>query len=193
MSLIRFLSAGGRGLAHGAPPMGRYRLPDGRVIPNFAGKNPFGPPKHSPSQSSSPSATGVTAKAALTQAAPPLPVDSPAKPTGSSFRPEPVVVRPSRLANLARWLKALLAWRPWRRRSAVRGQKAPTVPSGPVQGELRLENVRVVRNDLSDTDYEVVSAQTSTASPVRSSGQPKSGSAMAPLGRLAERLFGGQS
>jgi hypothetical protein len=193
MSLMRFLSAGGRGLANGAPPMGRYRLPDGRVLPNFGGKNPFGTKKTSPSQSSPGPATGVTAKAALTQAAPPLPVDSPVQ-TPARCLGRPCAAAPQgRRARLLNRLKALRAWRPWRRASQAAGRTAPPMPGGPVQGELRLDNVRVVRNDLSDTDYEVVSAETSTASPVRSPGQPRSAKAMAPLGRLAERLFGGPS
>jgi hypothetical protein len=59
-----------------------------------------------------------------------------------------------------------------------------------VQAELSLEKVRVVRNDLTDTDYEVVCADTATASPIKKapatvpvSTQPRT------LGRLAERLF----
>jgi len=60
-----------------------------------------------------------------------------------------------------------------------------------VQGELSLENVRVVRNDLSDTDYEVVLADTATASPVRRGGGPATARAKGSLGSLAERLFGG--
>lgn len=61
---------------------------------------------------------------------------------------------------------------------------------GAGQGELSLENVRVVRNDLTDTDYEVVCSQTSTASPVKRVPQTESlPTPPRPLGRLAERLF----
>jgi hypothetical protein len=67
--------------------------------------------------------------------------------------------------------------------------------TGPVQGELSLENVRVVRNDLTDTDYEVVAADTATASPVKQAPQTVPVSAKPelpeprPLGQLADRLF----
>jgi hypothetical protein len=92
------------------------------------------------------------------------------------------------------WIKRMpagLIARVRRRRS----QAVVTLPpahaaSGPVQGELSLENVRVVRNDLTDTDYEVVCAETATASPVKRAPQAAPAPAeVRTLGRLAERLF----
>jgi len=203
MNLIRFLSASSRGLAHGAPPMGKYRLPHGRVFPEFGRKNPFGSKTSSPSLPEPTVAAGDTAKAALTQAAPPLPVESPA------VEPTPFAPAPGRPAVGKRWvagcgplfrlwatrcgslLRSVLAWRPWRARSRARKRNSDLAAHGPVQGELSLENVRVVRNDLSDTDYEVVLADTATASPVRRGGGPATARAKGSLGSLAERLFGG--
>jgi hypothetical protein len=50
--------------------------------------------------------------------------------------------------------------------------------------------VRVVRNDLTDTDYEVVCSETVTGSPVRRVPQTVAlPTHPRPLGRLAERLF----
>jgi hypothetical protein len=77
------------------------------------------------------------------------------------------------------------------RKAPVRyaGTVAPRA-AGPIQGELSLENVRVVRNDLTDTDYEVVCSETVTGSPVRRVPQTVAlPTHPRPLGRLAERLF----
>jgi hypothetical protein len=56
------------------------------------------------------------------------------------------------------WLQKLnpLDW--WNRPSNAK----PAIPrfnKAPVQGELSLDNIKVVRNDLSDTDVEVVPAR----------------------------------
>jgi hypothetical protein len=206
MSLIRFLSSGGRGLTKGAPPLGRYRLPDGRLIPDFGGgKNPFTSKVLPVREEDSSSATGVTARAALTQAVPPSPVSlNPGKPVagllavlwrrarGLSARVEPATHRV--LQAVKGLVSALVA--KLRRRQARSPLATSTRPqvAGPVQGELSLEKVRVVRNDLTDTDYEVVCAETVTASPLKKvpatvslSPQPRT------LGRLAERLFSQKS
>jgi len=204
MNLIRFLSSGGRGLTKGAPPMGRYRLPDGRLIPTFGtGKNPFTSKtsKVLSAQEESFSEAGVTAKAALTQAAPPSSVPLARSETAGNWnvryrsfltglwrRLQPVSLKGFR------WLKslpsALIARLPRQKRRVPLATSSHPLPTGPVQAELCLENVRVVRNDLTDTDYEVVRAETTTASPLRKvpttvavPAQPRG------LGRLAERLF----
>jgi hypothetical protein len=41
----------------------------------------------------------------------------------------------------------------------------PQLAKRPVQGELSLERVKVVRNDLSDTDLEIVTAKAGSRSP----------------------------
>lgn len=193
-------------MAHGAPPLGKYRLPHGRVFPEFGKKNPFDAKPSSPSQPPPAVAAGDTAKAALTQAAPPLPVDSsPAGARPFASAAAPVAARPAFwrrwLAGVSalprRWatrcgslLKSLRSWRPGPSRSRSRARHSAPTATGPVQGELRLENVRVVRNDLSDTDYEVVLADTTTASPVRREGGPAAAASRGSLNKLAERLFG---
>ncbi|MCU0770896.1 MAG: hypothetical protein MUE94_03870 [Verrucomicrobia bacterium] len=206
MSLIRFLSSGSRGLTKGAPPLGRYRLPDGRVIPDFGGgKNPFAS-KTLPAQEEP--AVGVTAKAALTQAAPPSPAVLPqgadvlsrwarkGRSVVESVRSRLPQVSaagfglPRLLEGVKRFPQMALQALP-RKKAPVRfAATASARVQGPLQGELSLENVRVVRNDLTDTDYEVVCSETATASPVKRVPQtvpliPQS----RPLGRLAERLF----
>lgn len=213
MSLIRFLSSGSRGLTKGPTPMGRYRLPDGRLIPSFGnGTNPFQTKatKDLPPQVESSSAAGLTARAASTQAAPPSLAPSPFG--DAEIKPTPRVngtsrvakglgaVRVSIVALKVMSLKGIAALR--RTGSTLRAKirrpqfkfalatsSKPQI-SGAVQGELSLERVRVVRNDLSDTDYEVVSAETLTASPIKK--MPRTVAVQTnprPLGRLAERLF----
>jgi hypothetical protein len=80
--------------------------------------------------------------------------------------------------------------RAMRRRSPF-ARSASAKLEGPVQGEFSLDQVRVVRNDLSETDYEVVRAATATASPVKRAPETVkvSASTRRPLGRLAGRLF----
>lgn len=80
---------------------------------------------------------------------------NPVEPAVKNFggvRPERVKVEPqARTAGLARgdgWVKKL---------NPFATQGAP-VPRAAVQGELSLDNVKPVRNDLSDTDLELVAA-----------------------------------
>jgi hypothetical protein len=76
------------------------------------------------------------------------------------------------------------------RRAMPLASSTPPQPHTPIQAELALDHVRVVRNDLSDTDYEVVCADTSTASPVKRVPAPVSlPTPSRPLARLAQRLF----
>lgn len=207
MSLIRFLSSGSRSLSKGAKPMGRYQLPAGRMLPEFGGpKNPFHR-ESAPTSEGNPSRGCDTARAVSTQAAPPSPALSgpeAAEAAGSADRV-------SRLAGwsgvaraggrrvwdlVARWAGLIVGLgRSGLARLRFR-RSLPCVQTGsaklrePVQPEFSLEQVRVVRNDLTETDYEVVSSETATASPVKRVPQTVNVPvASRPLGRLAERLF----
>jgi len=76
------------------------------------------------------------------------------------------------------------------------GAVKPAIPPfarQPVQGELSLDKVKVVRNDLSDGDLEVVPAKQSAtrASPVPASqDEARTGVAESSWGRVADRIFG---
>ena len=60
-----------------------------------------------------------------------------------------------------------------------------------VQAELSLENVRVIRNDLSDSDLEVISSGKSAKNDAMiRSAQTISGSQPTTVGRLTSRIFG---
>jgi hypothetical protein len=55
------------------------------------------------------------------------------------------------VSQLGSKLSSLVSQRPKAARNAI-----PRLSAVPVQGELSLENIKVVRNDLSDTDLEIV-------------------------------------
>ncbi len=56
------------------------------------------------------------------------------------------------------WLKKLKKLNPaaWWTKSAVAKPAIPKFSKAPVQGELSLDNIKVVRNDLNEADVEVV-------------------------------------
>jgi hypothetical protein len=80
-------------------------------------------------------------------------------------------------------------------RARVKAVK-PAIPQftkPPVQGELSLDKIRVVRNDLSDADLEVVPARTPTArasaGPALRTGE-RAGAAESTWGRVTAGIFG---
>jgi hypothetical protein len=163
MSLGKLLSSGKSlvGLHDSSP---RYQLQKG-ALPKFeSAKNPFARRTHTESspvvdcEPELPKMTPVENAAAnlkKTQALPALDqqVESPAP---NSKREEPAPVR----ATTEGWVKKLnpLGW--WRNQKPTPAkQLASPVGKLPVQGELSLDNIKVLRNDLSETDVEVVTAK----------------------------------
>jgi len=155
MSLLRLLSAG-KSLVGIKEGPARYRMSDPRVMPRFgSGRNPF-----------------QSRKAVEPE---PLPTAAPDSDSAAVARPEPEPeVRPEPAVNagpavkrtesrLTLWVKApvrkVAGW--FRRRE--RPRPAVAKRPGPVQGELSLDLVRVVRNDLSDSDFEVVARKPAPA------------------------------
>ena len=53
----------------------------------------------------------------------------------------------------------------WWRRTGAGNYPAPRLTKPLVQGDLSLDNIRVVRNDLSDADLEIVRAEAPEARP----------------------------
>jgi hypothetical protein len=89
--------------------------------------------------------------------------------------PRSALPRPSRISRLAAWLRrANQAVRPSRPELAARPLPPAARPGirPPVQGELSLDKVRVVRNDLSDADLEVVPARPASELPPGTRPQP---------------------
>lgn len=160
MSLLRLLTTG-KTLVGLKKPEHRYHLPGETALPKFGGKkNPFRATVF-PDKTETPeiveSAT-VPEFAAVESTAPIQP--TPPRPTGAapgpahSIKPEPAAPTQAREPVAARTspFKALLLWG-----RAKKANPARALAGRPlVQGELSLDRVKVVRNDLSETDFEIV-------------------------------------
>jgi hypothetical protein len=186
MSLGRLLAAG-KSLAGGHDDAGRYRVNKHVALPKFISpRNPFAP--------------------AEKPAAPPLRAETSEQAHGE----KPVVVRAKAVANgagntsLQAWVAALAArWiSEWRRkinpmprlpkRPGPVKSAVPRFAKTPVQSELSLDKVQVVRNDLSDADFEVVVSKTpvSGQSKLPALLQHEIGSAGNTWDRVTTRIFG---
>jgi hypothetical protein len=147
MSLGRMLATG-KSLVGGQNSTGRYHLSKQMGLPKFVSpRNPF-------------AAEVKTAAAPLPPVAPDRPVPAaPAVRSGTEQSTRRVALVP----RLARALRRSGEWlgkaNPFSRFAKPAGPKKSAVPcftKPPVQSELCLDNVQVVRNDLSDADLEVV-------------------------------------
>jgi hypothetical protein len=116
-----------------ATPEGRYRVEELQALPRFE-------------TAERPGFSSVAPVAAA-----PAPVPAPVRPANL-----PVAAPVPRQATLAPVLRAQLPEVPWWRRWFAR--RAERRMPSPVQTELRLDAVRVVRNDLSDSELEIVAA-----------------------------------
>jgi hypothetical protein len=177
MGLLRLLTAG-KSLVGLKDPEARYRMTDPRALPKFGSeKNPFNRPwKSGPAQNP---AAGI---AAVQQEAPkPAGLSETQRgdetsglvPSGSLRKNSTLRLPEARTAaapaarlkaaeprqgsraagpigSFVSKLKPLLNFQALKKRTA-----APTEPR-PVQGELSLDKVKVLRNDLSDTDFVIV-------------------------------------
>ena len=104
--------------------------------------------------------------------------------------PPPPVAPPAR-TNHRWWLKLAGLWRGGRSEAATR---LPPMTRRQVQGELSLDDVKVIRNDLKDADVAVVPFRSSTVRHERlehlSLRRDSTGAAATFLGRATGRLFG---
>ena len=182
MSLGRLLAAG-KSLVGGQNSTSRYQLNKQMRLPKFVSpRNPF--------------ATEVKA-----EAAPPRPVatkQNPSVPKASAVRTarEESTKRAALVARFALALRrsgeCLGKANPFSRFPKLAGPKKSAIPcftNPPVQSELRLDNVQVVRNDLSEADLEVVPAAPPGVKPdLATTGQRET--AGKAWGRLTTRIFG---
>ena len=178
MALIKLLAAG-RSWSEPRDRPHRYKLKNG-VLPTF-GNNPSAVVERH-----------VDSNAETTVSQKPSAVpDAPKQFCGTeTMKAEPVAEptfemgAPQSGASLKRW-----SWKvnPFKARSA---KQPVTAPCQTLQGELSLDKVKVKRNDLSDSDLEVVSAHRPNvfAAPVAATteGEAKKHSL---LSRVAARLF----
>jgi hypothetical protein len=210
MSVLRLLATG-RSLVGLKEPVSPYRMRTQGLLPKFgSSKNPFAaPPKPEPPAAPARQETGALfeseakpqpATLAPVKPAKPAPARTAAvtlvaavetKPAGS-VRVEPATLAKS--SSIWGWVKQLSPLSLLARRGPGATKSTRSWPSHrPVQAELSLDKVKVVRNDLTDTDLEIVPARLmglpSGASPVLSqSGK----SEPAAWDRLASRFFGAE-
>jgi len=170
MSLLRLLTAGRSSV--GAKPMGRYKFSDPGSMPKFgSGPNPFktkadekkedggGESEEGRGQRQCPASLEIAAQPEVEAEAevegrqsdssdrsngPEAPIkEEPVEEQKVVSQKSPGLI--SRISSLTGSLRLKL-WKPRKRAPEPR----------PVQGELSLDNIKVVRNDLSETDLEVV-------------------------------------
>jgi hypothetical protein len=158
MSLLRLLTAG-RSLVSVRDMESRYRLTTQRLLPQFVpARNPFSSKQETES----------------------VPVV--ASHQGAEIGTAPLKAGTWGFAR-ALWLRTAVLWSGWKvklNRLVARPRQAaakPAIPQFsrlPVQGELSLDRVKVMRNDLSEADWEVVPAK-SKAAPALLVAEPTGG------------------
>ena len=205
MSLVRLLTAGKSlvGLRDGDSP---YRFTSQRFLPQFGpARNPFTgreQAKSAHTEAPSPGHTGDNG-AALAKPAIPASKGEPGATPQKEVGPRPVRAKfDARMRAEALWrrLAALLSgWQVKLRgvfaRSGSKAAKSaiPRFPKPAVQGELSLERIQVVRNDLSDADLEIVPAKP-MATPATATPAPrlivKAEGAKSAWGRVTSRILG---
>ncbi len=153
MSLLRLLTTG-KSLVGLKQPDHRYHLPGESALPKFGGKkNPFRATVF-PDKTETPAEIEAVESPALAEPASVRPPEAAPASVQSAVKAAPVAPDPApeRAAGRASPLRALLLWG-----RAKKANPARALTGRPlVQGELSLDRVKVVRNDLSETDFEIV-------------------------------------
>jgi hypothetical protein len=164
MNLAKLLAAG-KSIVNGCEGIS-YRANKHVYLPKFGSiPNPFQPParaeaaKAGPVAAVTPAGKAAAPVAAKTQKLPPWPPG------------------PARAASWAGSLNPVSLWR---------AAPAPENPRPPVQSELSLDAVKVVHNDLSDADVEVVPVKSRNVVPAP---VPELPPPSRPWEFLAERMF----
>jgi hypothetical protein len=186
MSLGRLLAAG-KSLMGGRDDMSPYRVNKGVCLPKFGSpRNPFAPPAKT---EASPTRAEASAKARGEKTVVAI-AKADADAAGEIDFQVSAGARAARW--IGKWIRKMnpvprLAKRPGTIKSAV-----PRFAKSPVQSELSLDKVQVVRNDLSDADFEVVQAKTPVAispGPTALTSQNKFEPAGGTWNRLRTRFF----
>ena len=162
MSLGKLLTTG-KSLVGLTNANSRYHLQKG-ALPKFeSAKNPFAP----------------KVSAELPEREPQLPKLSPAEVAAANLKKTQRMATSAEPAKASPvvdgWLKKVnpLVWFGNRKPDAQKSAPRQAKPVVPVQGELSLDNIKVMRNDLSETDVEIVTAKSrppkAVAAPVQAS------------------------
>jgi hypothetical protein len=205
MSLLRLLTTG-NSLVGLKVTESRYRLTSQRLLPQFGpARNPFSSrgnsapmqtearsPEDPGANGASEARSGIPSSCGKPAAGFPRAVQDRVVSTSASGQGHKEALRSRAVALLSGWRAKVsrLLGRPC-------GKTAkPAIPrftKQPVQSELSLDKIKVVRNDLSDADLEVVTARQPAAPAIPAPG-PRSeegtGFPQSTLGRVTTRIFG---
>ena len=175
MSLLRLLTTG-KSLVTIRDEESRYRVTSQRLLPEFgAGRNPFSSSVKAESAHTGPRSLGDHGLNGTRSGIPSTPALSgvPEAVPQSRLQTRASLVSPSRQSpgvGLRRRISALLGVWSQRlvglfahRRNMAAKPAIPRFPKPPMQGELSLDRIKVLRNDLSDADLEIVPAKSPTA------------------------------
>ena len=173
MSLLKLLTTG-KSLVGLKDAESRYRMTNQRLLPKFgSGKNPFRDAE----------ATGFIAKEAAPGVVEKISAPASVAPAVAASSPAPAPRAPissqgagllrlgaSKARDLAatvqnRWVSQLGSVLSRPARKPMKPAVVPLGPTVPVQGELSLDRIKVMRNDLSDADLEVVPARPARPAP----------------------------
>jgi hypothetical protein len=205
MSLLRLLTAG-KSLVGLRDTPNSYRLPRQRLLPQFgSARNPFVSNARADAgqakESSAKAGGGTRASTASAEIQGPGGMATAVLEAGRQDRAASTSASSHSPIKVS-WRRATALAKPWKERMSAlfgggRGRSAkPVIPrftKQPVQGELLLDNVRVVRNDLSDADLEVIPARTLAARTRPALALEREGAhrvAGRRWGRIANRIFG---
>jgi hypothetical protein len=171
MSLLRLLTAG-KCLTDLKDSTSRYRMRQKMQLPKFGSpKNPFAARRQAPAVPAAPAAPATTdvtppvspemtpaeLAAARLKKTMRLPALVSTGAAGRSSQPRPAATALQRVAQWANKLNPLSRWPD--RPAAAAPRPVARAGRSPVQGELSLDKIKVVRNDLNDADVEVVPAK----------------------------------
>ena len=142
----------------------RYRMQTKNLLPKFGNmKNPFSTKSKSAvasmeSSATPPALTPVETAAANLKETVRLPAVAPS--LAHTGKASDAARRTSMADVIGGWLGRINLLAGWSARKRTRSKPAiPAFNKGPVQCELSLDKIKVVRNDLNDADIEVVSAK----------------------------------
>ena len=145
MSLAKLLSTGKSLVGGSGDNINRYRMGSPGLLPKFGSGNK--PAPEDPGIQAPGSAEGDSTKCLAQNKSP----------GETHSKQEPAVP-----AHHRSWLRRIIA-RVTRKRMRTKPKDVPRFAKNPVQAELLLDRVRVVRNDLSDSDLEIVPARKDSA------------------------------
>jgi hypothetical protein len=166
MSLLRLLTAG-KSLVGLQAPSSRYLMRERHRLPKFgSANNPFAAPAPAPEEPTQPPPDAAP-KHQRYQMSPAEFAAARLKetkklPASSSMETKPTSLAPasetSARTPAGHWTQKLNP-RSWLSRRQTQPRSAiPKFSKTPVQGELSLDKVKVVRNDLSEADVEIITA-----------------------------------